>query len=67
MSSPIAAGNILAGIGLFGLIIYLLLILLYLIFPFVVMFLLLHINDKAATQNKLLRQLLRAYGHEPED
>lgn len=60
------SGDVLAGFGIIGFFIWLALVLLYILFPIVVMVLLLHINDKAAAQNKLMRQLLRAYGHEPE-
>ena len=73
LSSPL---DFLAGIAGAGAIIWLIIAILYALFPLIVMFQLSRLNAKASdledvvkeleTQNKLTRQLLKAYGHEPE-
>ena len=66
MNSLIASGSILEGIGVLGFFFILGLAALYILFPIIVILQLWALNEKAAKQNKLMRQLLRAYGHEPE-
>ena len=66
MNSLIASGSLLEGIGVLGILLVIGVAILYVLFPIVVILQIWSLNEKAEKQNRLMRQLLKAYGHEPE-
>jgi len=66
MNSLIASGSLLEGIGVLGILLLIGVALLYVLFPIVVILQIWSLNEKAEKHNKLMRQLLKAYGHDPK-
>jgi len=66
MNSLISSGSLLEGIGVLGILLLIGVALLYVLFPIVVILQIWSLNEKAEKQNKLMRQLLKAYGHDPK-
>ena len=57
---------LLTSLGAFGVILSVVIGILYALFPLIVMIQLHNVVKNGEKQNRLTRQLLRAYGHEPE-